>query len=203
MRTVLVDPFDSFVHIIAHYLGSCGLDLEVVRSPDAPDHLVAHGLPDLLVLGPGPGTPEDSGHVQLVRHYAGTVPILGVCLGHQAIARAYGATVGRAPTPVHGKTSELRHTGTGMFTGYPSTARVARYHSLVVIPETLPPQLEVTAVSTDDEQIMAIRHRTLPIESVQFHPESIRTEHGMQLFKTFVAQHVTPHQTRPPIPMAS
>jgi anthranilate synthase component II len=189
VTAVLVDAFDSFVHIIAHYLTRSGIRTVVLRSDVAtPDRILAED-PSAVVLGPGPGRPEASGHVQLVDALAGTVPLLGVCLGHQAIGVAFGARVERADHLMHGKTSVLRHDGRGMFAAAAPACTVARYHSLVVAEASLPAELVVSARSTDDGYVMGLRHRTLPIESVQFHPESVATAGGATLFDSFFTAH--------------
>ncbi|GAA3500038.1 aminodeoxychorismate/anthranilate synthase component II [Streptomyces prasinosporus] len=185
-RVLVVDAFDSFVDILRQYLMSAGADPVMVRSNALCDDDVREMRPDALLLGPGPGHPDVSGHVELVRAFAGRLPVLGVCLGHQAIGRAYGATVVPAQHLMHGKTSRIRHDGRGLFDGMPDGFRATRYHSLVVVEETLPAVLEVSARSQDDGYIMGMRHRTLPVESVQFHPESIRTEGGMRMIENFV-----------------
>ncbi|GAB2950841.1 anthranilate synthase component II [Streptomyces heilongjiangensis] len=188
MKSLVVDAYDSFVHIIRQYLLELDAGPVVVRSGDL-DHAAVEAMdPDLLVLGPGPGHPAVSGHVELIRRFAGHIPVLGVCLGHQALGLAYGAEVRRA-RPMHGKTSALEHDGAGMFEGVPQLVRVTRYHSLVVEEESVPACLEVTARSLDDGLVMGLRHRELPLESVQFHPESVCTEQGMTLFGNFVRQH--------------
>jgi anthranilate synthase component 2 len=187
MKVLLVDAFDSFVHIIRQYLLSVGVETEVVRSGElAVGDIPATGA-DAILLGPGPGHPDTSGHVELVRAYADRLPILGVCLGHQAIGLAFGAEVGRASHLMHGKTSEVRHDGRGIFDGVPDGFRVTRYHSLIVDGDSLAgTDLECSATAVDDGYVMALRHRSLPVESVQFHPESVRTEHGMRLLTNFV-----------------
>lgn len=190
MTVVLVDALDSFVHVVDQYVRMLGHETVVVRSgPRVPD-LVDEVAPSALVLGPGPGRPEDSGHVELVHRYAGRVPLLGVCLGHQALAVAFGGTVGRAVAPRHGDTSELDHDGLGAFTGLPQGLAVTRYHSLVAHEDDLPSDLVVTARARDDGHVMGLRHRTLPVEGVQFHPESVLTEHGLALLANSFAAHV-------------
>jgi anthranilate synthase/aminodeoxychorismate synthase-like glutamine amidotransferase len=183
---LVVDAFDSFVYIIRQYLMSAGTHPIMVRSNELRLDAVREHRPDSILLGPGPGSPDDSGHVEIVRAFAGEVPILGVCLGHQAIARAYGAAVVPAQHLMHGKTSEIRHDGRRLFHGMSDNFRATRYHSLVVVEDTVPECLEVSAWSTDDNYVMGLRHRWLPVESVQFHPESICTEDGVRLLGNFV-----------------
>ncbi|MFG3107553.1 anthranilate synthase component II [Streptomyces tendae] len=186
MKVLLIDAYDSFVHIIDQYLRTLGADTHVVRSRTAtPGELAALG-PDAVVLGPGPGHPADSGHVELVEEFAGRVPLLGVCLGHQALALAYGGRVEVAGRLMHGRTSTVRHDGAGLFQGLGNTLEASRYHSLIVT-EPLPGQLITTAVSTDDGYVMGLRHRTLPVEGVQFHPESVMTTGGLQMMANFLA----------------
>ncbi|MFG2071780.1 aminodeoxychorismate/anthranilate synthase component II [Nonomuraea maritima] len=179
-RVLVVDNHDSFVHTIVQYLRELGADCDV-RPRDDVRVSDADGFDGVLV-SPGPGTPEAAGvSVPLVHHAAATgVPLLGVCLGHQAIAIAYGATVSRAPELLHGQTSPVHHEGRGVFEGLPSPVRMTRYHSLAVRPETVPDELEVTA-RTDDGVVMGLRHRVAPVEGVQFHPESVLSEHGHRL----------------------
>lgn len=191
MNVVLVDAYDSFVYTIDHYLRTLGLVTTVFRcdDPGLPDALAQR--PAFLVLGPGPGRPEDAGYLHIVRTYQGTLPILGVCLGHQAIGMAFGGTVVQAAVCMHGKTSTVINDGQGVFAhtaGRPITA--ARYHSLVVSRKDLPDDLVVSAYASDDNQVMGIRHRHLPIEGVQFHPESIATDGGASIFASFIAGHV-------------
>ncbi|MER6322514.1 anthranilate synthase component II [Streptomyces coelicoflavus] len=185
-RVLLIDAYDSFVHIIDQYLRTLGAHTEVVRSGTrSPDRLA--GLePDAVVLGPGPGHPADSGHVELVHRFAGEVPLLGVCLGHQAIGLAYGGRIEVAEQVMHGRTSTVRHDGAGVFQGLGNTLEATRYHSLVVA-EPLPVELVTTAVSTDHAYVMGLRHRTLPVEGVQFHPESIMTPGGLEIMRNFLA----------------
>ncbi|MFF3174649.1 anthranilate synthase component II [Streptomyces sp. NPDC057900] len=185
MKVLLIDAYDSFVHIIDQYLRTLGARTEVVRSlTRSPDELAA-SRPDAVVLGPGPGHPAESGHVELVHRFAGTVPLLGVCLGHQAIALAHGGTIEVADQVMHGRTSMVRHDGEGLFQGLGNTLEVTRYHSLIVS-EPLPEQLVTTAVAIDHGYVMGLRHRTLPIESVQFHPESITTTGGLAMMRNFL-----------------
>ncbi|MFI9254325.1 anthranilate synthase component II [Streptomyces sp. NPDC053069] len=186
MKVLLIDAYDSFVHIIDQYLRTLGARTEVVRSlTRSPDELAA-SRPDAVVLGPGPGHPAESGHVELVRRFAGEVPLLGVCLGHQAVALAHGARIEVAGQVMHGRTSTVRHDGEGLFQGLGNTLEVTRYHSLIVA-EPLPEELVTTAVATDHGYVMGLRHRTLPIESVQFHPESITTTGGVAMMRNFLA----------------
>jgi para-aminobenzoate synthetase component 2 len=179
-RVLVVDNHDSFVHTIVQYLRQLGAACDV-RPRDRVTVEDASGF-DGVLISPGPGTPEDAGvSVPLVGHCEEHgIPLLGVCLGHQAIAVAHGATVARAPEPVHGRTSAITHDGRGVFAGLPSPAAMTRYHSLTVLAGTVPRALEVTAV-TEDGVVMGLRHRTAPVEGVQFHPESVISEHGHRL----------------------
>ncbi|WP_431782434.1 anthranilate synthase component II [Streptomyces chumphonensis] len=184
-RVLLVDAYDSFSHIIDQYLLTLGARTEVVRSRTrTPQQLVAL-RPDAVVLGPGPGHPADSGHVELVHAFAGRVPLLGVCLGHQAVGLAYGAEIAVAGNLMHGKTSPVRHDGRGLFAGVAQPLTVTRYHSLIVT-DPVPLELEVTATSLDDSYVMGLRHRRLAVEGAQFHPESVTTEDGLRLFANFL-----------------
>ena len=183
---LLIDNYDSFTYNLWHYLGELGAEV-VVRRNDA--LTVAQALamtPQGIVLSPGPCDPDRAGIcLELITGAAGMVPLLGVCLGHQAIGQAFGGQVVRAPAPMHGKLSDIRHTGTGLFAGLPNPFRATRYHSLLVERATLPAALEVTA-ETEDGLIMGLAHRQLAIHGVQFHPESIETEHGHALLRNFL-----------------
>ncbi len=185
-RILVIDNYDSFVYNLVQYLGELGVEPVVVRN-DALSVADAVALkPDAVLLSPGPGLPENAGILcESVIAFAGRVPVLGVCLGHQAIGHAYGARVIRAPQLVHGKTSEIFHSGGGIFQGLKSPLVATRYHSLVIEPDSLPTDMEVTA-QTSDGIVMGIRHRTLDVEGVQFHPESILTTAGHDMIETFV-----------------
>jgi anthranilate synthase/aminodeoxychorismate synthase-like glutamine amidotransferase len=186
---LILDNYDSFTYNLVQYLGELGETLRVERNDAIAVDAIAALAPSAIVLSPGPGTPADAGiTVPVIRQYGARVPILGVCLGHQAIGEAYGGRVIRAPRGVmHGKTSSVLHDGSGLFAGLPSPLRVMRYHSLVVEHDTLPSCLEVTARAADDaSEIHAIRHRTHPVWGVQFHPESILTQDGKLLLANFL-----------------
>jgi anthranilate synthase/aminodeoxychorismate synthase-like glutamine amidotransferase len=186
---LILDNYDSFTYNLVQYLGELGETLRVERNDAIAVDDIAAIAPSAIVLSPGPGTPADAGiTVPVIRQYGARVPILGVCLGHQAIGEAYGGRVIRAPRGVmHGKTSNVLHDGAGLFAGLPSPLRVMRYHSLVVEHDTLPSCLEVTARAADDAtEIHAIRHRTHPVWGVQFHPESILTQDGKLLLANFL-----------------
>ncbi|MFJ8860133.1 anthranilate synthase component II [Streptomyces sp. NPDC102451] len=185
-RVLLIDAYDSFVHIIDQYLRTLGARTEVVRSATRSPGELAGLEPEAVVLGPGPGHPADSGHVELVREFAGRVPVLGVCLGHQAIALAYGGRVEVAGQVMHGRTSVVRHDGAGVFAGLGNTLEATRYHSLVVA-EPLPEPLMTTAVAADHGYVMGLRHRSLAVEGVQFHPESVMTSGGLALMENFLS----------------
>ena len=183
-RILVVDNYDSFVFNLVQYLAQLGAEVDVRRNDEVTtDEARAY---DGVLLSPGPGTPEDAGVcIDLVRACAGTVPVFGVCLGHQAIAVAYGATVDRAPELLHGKTSEVLHDGVGVLAGLPSPFTATRYHSLAVVPSTLPAELAVTGV-TESGVVMAVRHRELLVEGVQFHPESVLTEGGHRMLANWL-----------------
>jgi para-aminobenzoate synthetase component II len=183
-RILVVDNYDSFVFNLVQYLGQLGAQCTVRRNDEV--QVEEAGSYDGVLLSPGPGTPERAGaSIALVEHCAGDVPVLGVCLGHQAIAVAYGATVARAPELLHGKTSEVEHAGAGVLAGLPSPFTATRYHSLSVEPDTVPSELEVTG-RTAGGVIMALRHRDLAVEGVQFHPESVLTEGGHRLLANWL-----------------
>jgi para-aminobenzoate synthetase component 2 len=188
VRVLVVDNYDSFVYNLVQYLGQLGAECVVRRNDEvSPDDLDGLGVAGVL-LSPGPGTPEDAGVcIDLVRACENRLPLLGVCLGHQAIAVAYGGKVGRAPELLHGKTSEIRHEGAGVLAGLPDPFIGTRYHSLAIEPGTLPAELEVTA-RTDGGVIMGVRHRDAAIEGVQFHPESVLTQSGHVLLANWLAQ---------------
>ena len=186
-RVLVVDNYDSFVYNLVQYLGELGADPIVHRNDEVSADDVAEIDPDAILVSPGPGRPEDAGvSNELIRRFGPTVPLLGVCLGHQCIGHVFGGEVVRAPTIMHGKTSLVRHDGAGVLAGLPDPFEATRYHSLVVDPATVPDELEVTA-TTDDGVVMGLRHRRFPIEGVQFHPESILTMAGKQLMANFVA----------------
>ncbi len=184
---LVVDNYDSFTFNLVQALQSLGAEVEVQRNDELSVEDVRAMAPEAVVLSPGPCTPAEAGiSVPLVRALSGSVPILGVCLGHQSIGAAFGGVVRRAGRVVHGKTSPVSHEGTGLFTGMPRPLSVGRYHSLVVDRASLPEVLEVTAVSTDDGEIMAVRHRSHPTVGVQFHPESVLTPDGPDLLRNFL-----------------
>lgn len=188
---LVLDNYDSFTWNLVQYLGELGADPVVRRNDElSVDEAVGLG-PEAILVSPGPCTPAEAGiAVPLIRRAAGRIPVLGVCLGHQAIGEAFGGRVVRADRLMHGKTSPVRHDRTGLFEGLPSPLTVMRYHSLVVSPDRLPPELEVTAWSADrpgDREIMAVRHRVHPVWGVQFHPESVGTEQGRRIVANFLA----------------
>ena len=183
----VLDNYDSFTFNLVQALGELGKDVEVYRNDAIDVEGVKARAPEALVLSPGPCTPAEAGiSVALVERLSGTLPLLGVCLGHQAIAHAFGGTVRRARTVMHGKTSVLRHPGTGLFDGLRDPLVVGRYHSLVVDAESFPAELEPTAFSVEDGEVMALRHRRHPTVGVQFHPESVLTPEGQHLLRNFL-----------------
>jgi anthranilate synthase/aminodeoxychorismate synthase-like glutamine amidotransferase len=187
-RILVVDNYDSFVYNLVQYLGELGADPVVHRHDDLTiDEIVALD-PDGVLISPGPGRPEDAGlSNEVIRRFAGLRPVLGVCLGHQCIGQVYGGEVVRAPAIMHGKTSLVHHDGGGVFADLPDPFEATRYHSLVVAPESVPAELEVTAW-TDDGVVMGLRHREHDVEGVQFHPESILTASGHDLLRNFLAR---------------
>jgi anthranilate synthase/aminodeoxychorismate synthase-like glutamine amidotransferase len=190
-RVLVIDNYDSFVYNLVQYLGELGAEPLVHRNDEITIDEVRALAPDAVLISPGPGNPENAGDVgvsgDVIRELGTTTPVLGVCLGHQLIGHLFGGRIVRAPEIMHGKTSLIRHEGAGVFAGLPEPLEATRYHSLVVDPSTLPDCLEVTA-RTDDGTIMGLRHRELPIEGVQFHPESILTAGGHDLLRTFLAR---------------
>ncbi len=183
---LLVDNYDSFTYNLWHYLGELGAEVKVVRNDALSVDEIAALAPERIVISPGPCTPNEAGvSLELIRRLGPTTPILGVCLGHQSIGQVYGGDVIRATIIMHGKTSPVHHLDAGVFRGLPNPLTCTRYHSLAIERSSLPDCLEVTAW-TEDGEIMGVRHRTLPIEGVQFHPESILTEGGHQLLKNFL-----------------
>lgn len=183
---LMIDNYDSFTYNLVQYVGELGQELQVRRNDKITLEEIEQLAPDYLMISPGPCTPNEAGiSMEAIRHFAGKIPILGVCLGHQSIGQVFGGKVLRAERLMHGKTSEVFHDGKTIFLGIPSPFTAARYHSLIVEEATLPPELEVTARTAEGE-IMALRHREYPIEGVQFHPESIITQHGKKLLQNFL-----------------
>jgi anthranilate synthase component II len=196
-RVLLVDNYDSFTYNLYQYLCELGASVTVVRN-DAITVDEARSLaPDVLVVSPGPGVPRDAGvSIDLIRALGPSTPVLGVCLGHQAVAEAFGGVITRAPELMHGKASRIHHTGEGVFEGLPNPFSAIRYHSLCAAPEAVPDCLEVTAHS-DSGVVMGVRHREYPVWGVQFHPESILTEHGKDLLRNFLALNTARHPGDP------
>ena len=187
VRVLVVDNYDSFVFNLVQYLGQLGVECVVRRNDEISLPEVAQVGADGVLLSPGPGTPERAAIcIPLIREYAGRLPIFGVCLGHQAIGAAFGATVERAPELLHGKTSVVHHAGAGVLAGLPDPFTATRYHSLAVVESTLPPEIEVTG-RTESGVVMAMRHRELPVEGVQFHPESVLTQGGHLMLANWLA----------------
>ena len=187
MRVLVIDNYDSFTYNLVQYLGELGVEVRVFRNDEISTAEVEALRPTHIVLSPGPCTPNEAGiTLPLIERLAGKVPILGVCLGHQAIGQAFGGKVVRARQVMHGKTSSIRHDGLGVFSQIENRFRATRYHSLVVERESLPGELIVTAEAEDGE-IMGLRHRRLAVEGVQFHPEALLTEHGHKLLQNFIA----------------
>ncbi len=188
---LMIDNYDSFTYNVVQYLAELGADVRVYRNDEISVAEIEALKPERLVISPGPCTPDQAGiSMDVVRHFAGKVPILGVCLGHQAIGQVYGGDVIRAGRVMHGKVSPIYHSDTGVFRGLNNPVQATRYHSLVIDKTTLPDCLEVTAWTRNEdgsvEEIMGVRHKTLPIEGVQFHPESIMTEQGHELLRNFL-----------------
>jgi anthranilate synthase/aminodeoxychorismate synthase-like glutamine amidotransferase len=183
---VMIDNYDSFTYNLVQYLGELGARVQVFRNDEIPVQDIENLSPSHIVISPGPCTPNEAGiTLEVIQRFAGHVPLLGVCLGHQAIGQAFGGKVVRARRVMHGKVSSIRHDGAGVFSGVPDEFVATRYHSLVVERETLPACLLVSAESEDGE-IMGLRHRELPVEGVQFHPEALLTEHGHRILENFI-----------------
>ena len=186
MRVTLIDNYDSFTFNLVHYLGALGADVSVWRNDARSVDEVMADAPDAIVLSPGPCTPHEAGVcMDLVRHASPTIPIMGVCLGHQTIGKVFGGHVVRAPLPVHGKAATIYHRGETLFRGINGTFSATRYHSLIVDRATMPAELGITA-ETDDGIVMALSHKSLPVHGVQFHPESIASEHGSLILNNFL-----------------
>jgi len=186
LSVLLVDNYDSFTYNLYQYLGELGAEVRVVRNDELSAEAAVALAPDRIVISPGPGTPDQAGiTLDLIRRAAGRIPVLGVCLGHQALGQAFGGDVRRAPKLMHGKTSQIHHDGKGLFAGVPDPFTATRYHSLVVERSSVPESLEITAW-TDDGIVMGLRHREHALEGVQFHPESILTTVGKDLLRNFL-----------------
>jgi len=185
---LVIDNYDSFTYNLVQYLGELGQDVRVVRNDGIAAAEIAGMAPTHIVISPGPCTPNEAGiSLDTIKMYAGKIPILGVCLGHQSIGQAFGGKIVRAARVMHGKTSQIHHDGKGVFSGLPNPFEATRYHSLLIEKATVPDALEVTA-KTDEDEIMAVRHKTLPVEGVQFHPESFLTTAGKDLLRNFIAK---------------
>ena len=183
---LVIDNYDSFVYNLVQYLGEFGQDIKVVRNDKIRIFEIEQLAPTHILISPGPCTPTEAGvSLDVIQHFKGTIPMLGVCLGHQAIGQAFGGQVIRAQRPVHGKVSTMYHDNQGIFAGIMNSFKATRYHSLLLEKESLPSCLEITA-QTEEGEIMGVRHREFPIEGVQFHPESILTEHGHVMMKNFL-----------------
>jgi len=188
---LMIDNYDSFTWNIVQYLGELGASVQVHRNDAITVAQIEALAPEKIVISPGPCTPNEAGvSMEVIRHFAGKVPLLGICLGHQAIGQVFGGNIVRAGRVMHGKLSDIHHTGAGVFSQLPTPFTATRYHSLVIDADTLPDELEVTAWTENEdgslEEIMGVRHRSLSIEGVQFHPESILSEHGHRLLKNFL-----------------
>lgn len=190
---LMIDNYDSFTYNIVQYFGELGQEVEVYRNDQITLEMIETMNPEFLVISPGPCTPTEAGvSVEAIKHFAGKIPIMGVCLGHQSIGQAFGGNIVRAKEVMHGKTSPVYHKDAGMFSELPNPVQTTRYHSLVIEQASLPDCLEITAWTQDTngdmDEIMGVRHKTLAIEGVQFHPESILTEQGHQMLKNFLDQ---------------
>jgi len=186
IRVLVIDNYDSFTYNLVQYLGELGADIQIVRNDDLTTAQIKDLAPDKIVLSPGPCTPSEAGVcVDVIRQLGASIPILGVCLGHQAIGAAFGGNIVRAPQLMHGKTSLIEHWGQGVFRSLPSPIEATRYHSLIVDRDTMPSQLHITA-QTRDGIVMGVRHESWPVEGVQFHPESVLTPTGKAMLKNFL-----------------
>ena len=184
---LVIDNYDSFTYNLVQYLGELGATLVVRRNDDLSIEQLRGLGHDRVVISPGPGRPEQAGvSLDVIKEFGPRMPLLGVCLGHQAIGLAFGGEVIRAPQPIHGKTSTVEHNGQGVFKGLAGSIQAGRYHSLIVGEQTLPPELEVMARTKDDGLVMGLRHRTMPIHGVQFHPESVLTNEGRRILRNFL-----------------
>jgi anthranilate synthase component II len=188
---LMIDNYDSFTYNLVQYFGELGADVKVVRNDEITIAEIAALAPEKIVISPGPCTPNEAGvSVETIKTFAGKIPLLGVCLGHQGIGQAMGGKVIRAPYVMHGKTSQVYHKNTGVFTGLKNPFQATRYHSLVIEKESLPDCLEITAWTQNEDgsmgEIMGVKHKTLAVEGVQFHPESILTEHGHDMLRNFL-----------------
>jgi anthranilate synthase/aminodeoxychorismate synthase-like glutamine amidotransferase len=184
---LVIDNYDSFTYNLVQYLGELGAEIRVRRNNEITIGEIEATGPDQILISPGPGRPEHAGITpDVIRRFGATTPILGVCLGHQAIGLVYGGTVARAEAPMHGKTSTVVHDGKGVFTGMSEPFRAGRYHSLIIASDSVPGELEVAARTKEDGTIMAVRHRRYPVHGVQFHPESVLTEEGRRILRNFL-----------------
>jgi len=184
---LVIDNYDSFTYNLVQYLGELGASIVVRRNDEAPIEILRTLGHSRVVISPGPGRPEQAGvSLDAIKEFGPRMPVLGVCLGHQAIGLAFGGEVIRAPQPIHGKTSTVEHNGKGVFAGISTSFQAGRYHSLVVSEPTMPGDLEITARTKEDNLVMGIRHRTLPIHGVQFHPESVLTNEGRRILRNFL-----------------
>ena len=184
---LMIDNYDSFTYNLVQYFGELGAEVRMRRNNEVTVGEVTAMQPAQIVISPGPGRPEQAGvTLDVIRRFGPTTPILGVCLGHQAIGVVYGGTVGRAVTPMHGKTSTVVHDGKGVFSGMTEPFLAGRYHSLIIASDSVPADLEVAARTRDDDTIMAVRHRRYPVHGVQFHPESVLTDEGRRILKNFL-----------------
>ncbi|WP_318508874.1 aminodeoxychorismate/anthranilate synthase component II [Bacillus sp. T3] len=186
---LLIDNYDSFTYNLYQYFGELGEEITVIRNDQLTINDIKKLNPEAIILSPGPGRPENAGIcVDVIKAFQGSIPILGICLGHQAIGYAFGATIDRADNIMHGKTSQVEHNRSDLFAGLPQHLEVMRYHSLVINKQTVPEELVVLGTTTCDEQIMAVKHKQFPIYGLQFHPESVGTIHGKQMLANFLAE---------------